>query len=272
MQETGNNTSAALSQRLLIRTAHHSLSFAVIDDTVDGGIIYEPYNIKGGFSLPANLREAFKESKLLLRGYEKVRVLIDSVTLMIPVEEYVQADEDVLFRHVFIGQDDCNIHHQVINELNSVAVFAVNKDLELVLNDHFKDIRIVPLMMPIWLYMHNRNFIGVRRKLFCYFHDGKIDVFCFEKNRFKFVNAFETDYSHDSIYYILYVWKQLGFSTENDELHIIGIIPEQNFLIQAIKKYISKVYFFNSAAELNRAPITRIKDMPVDTMMQFVKH
>ena len=33
-----------------------------------------PYTVKSGVSMAANLRQAFKESELLQRGYQKVRV------------------------------------------------------------------------------------------------------------------------------------------------------------------------------------------------------
>ena len=39
-------------------------------------------------SIAANLRQAFGESELLQRGYQKVRVYIDTPILLVPIEEF----------------------------------------------------------------------------------------------------------------------------------------------------------------------------------------
>lgn len=56
----------------------------------------------------------------------------------------------------------------------------------MVVEDNFKDVRFTPIMQPMWHYLHHRSFTGIHRKLYVYFHDKKLDVFGFEKNRFKF--------------------------------------------------------------------------------------
>ena len=73
MQLTGNKT---LQARLTIRVSKNTLSFSVVDREAEHQVIYEPYTVKSGVSMAANLRQAFKESELLQRGYQKVRVII----------------------------------------------------------------------------------------------------------------------------------------------------------------------------------------------------
>ncbi len=72
-----------------------------------------------------------------------------------------------------------------------------------------QDVRFTPIMQPMWHYLHHRSFTGIHRKLYVYFHDKKLDVFGFEKNRFKFFNSFNAEHAKDALYFILYVWKQL---------------------------------------------------------------
>ena len=75
MQQTGKNIQQA---RLTIRVSRNTLSFSVVDREAEHQVIYEPYTVKSGVSIAANLRQAFKESPLLQRGYTKVRLYIDS--------------------------------------------------------------------------------------------------------------------------------------------------------------------------------------------------
>lgn len=59
MQETGNNI-ITKKPRLTIRIGKHSLSFSALSAEAAEGITFEPYTVRSGISMAANLREAFK--------------------------------------------------------------------------------------------------------------------------------------------------------------------------------------------------------------------
>ena len=61
MQVTGNNKNWQQA-RLTIRVSNNTLSFSVVDREAEHQVIYEPYTVKSGVSMAANLRQAFKES------------------------------------------------------------------------------------------------------------------------------------------------------------------------------------------------------------------
>lgn len=135
MQIKGNNIQQA---RLTIRVSRNTLSFSVVDREAEHQLIYEPYTVKSGVSMAANLRQAFKESTLLQRGYQKVRVYLDSPILLVPIEEFHEEDIDVLYQHAFNSHNSDAILYRVQPELNAVAVFPINKDLKMVVEDNFK--------------------------------------------------------------------------------------------------------------------------------------
>lgn len=87
MQITGNRTQQA---RLTIRVSKNTLSFSVVDREAEHQLIYEPYTVKSGVSIAANLRQAFSESDLLQRGYTKVRVYIDSLFCWYPSRSFTR--------------------------------------------------------------------------------------------------------------------------------------------------------------------------------------
>ncbi len=267
MQLTGNKT---LQARLTIRVSDHTLSFSVVDREAEHQVIYEPYTVKSGVSMAANLRQALKESVLLQQGYQKVRVYLDSPILLVPIEEFHEEDLGSLYQHAFTGHSSDAILYRVQPALNAVAVFPINKDLKMVVEDNFQDIRFTPIMQPMWYYLHQRSFTGTHRKLYAYFHDKKVDVFSFEKNRFKFFNSFKAEHAKDGLYFILYVWKQLGMNQMLDELHVSGEIPDKDWLLYNTKLYIKKTFLLNPAAEFNRAPITEIKGMPFDLLTLYL--
>lgn len=257
--------------RLNLRISQGTLSFSVIDPTMESKVAYEPYTVRSGISMAANLREAFHESDLLGRGIRRARVLLDTPVLMIPIDEYDENTEKMLYQHSFPGSEADVVLHSVLPDLNAVAVFSINKDLKLVIDDHFQDVRFMPLMQSVWSHMHQRSFSGNYRKLYAYFHDQQLDLFCYDKNRFRFTNSFGAAHSRDAVYFMLYAWKLLAFDAQHDELYIAGEMPDHDWSMKALRRYIAKVYTVNPSADFNRAPITQIKHMPFDLMTLFMK-
>jgi hypothetical protein len=51
----------------------------------------------------------------------------------------------------------------------------------------------------------------------------------------------------------------------------VGDIPEEEWMISELRKYIQKAYVINPVADFNRAQVTQIKGMPYDLQTLFVK-
>ena len=258
--------------RLTIRIGRHTLSFSAVDANNANGIVFEPYTVRSGISMAANLREAFKEIDLAANGWSRAMVLIDSPVLMMPVDEFRDNLKETLYRHAIMGHDGETVMSVVLPSLNAVAVYSINKDLKLVLDDHFSDVRFTHVCAPVWEHLYRRSFTGVRQKLYAYFHDKRLDVFSFQQNRFRFTNSFDTNLVPDAVYFMLNVWKQLAFDNRRDELHLVGELPERDALTQELRSFIQNVYVINPKAEFNRAPITGINNLPYDLMTYFMKY
>ena len=270
MQETAPTTATKSHIRLNIRISRNALSFSIAERDAIGQAVYEPYIVKSGISMAANLREAFRCSDLLMQEHRRSLVLTDSPTLLIPTEEFEPNDIDQLFHHTFSGHQAEVVLSQPIPNLDAMAVFSINKDLKTVIEDHFIDIRFIPLMLPVWNHLHKRSQQGTTKKLYGYFHDKKLEVFSFQHNRFRFSNSYNLQNQRDAVYFLLFVWTQLGLNAEQDELHIIGQAPEEHELMQTLRKYVQKVFLLTPSADFNEAPVTKVKGMPYDLTALFV--
>lgn len=255
--------------RLAIRVGYGTMSFCL--PNADGTVEYQPYTVKSGVSMAANLRTAFRESELLRGRDDRALLSIVSPVVLVPIDEYMDQenfDVETLYNHTFTGREHEAKVASVIPDLSAVAVFGVNKDLKLVVEDHFGDVRIQNVMQPVWTHLYRRStLVGQRRKLYAYFHDGKVDVFSFQQRRFRFSNAFDATHAHDALYYLLFVWKQLALSNEDDELHLVGKFEHLEWLITKLKTYLRRVYTLNPVADLNRAPASLIEGMEYDLMI-----
>ena len=260
-------------RKITLRIGRNTLSFAKYDTTgAAQPVVYEPYVVKAGIAMAVNLREAFKDDRLGVAETNYADVLLDTPQMLIPIEQFEEEDVRTLFDHAFTaGQDQRIVRYNVLPDLKAVCLFAVNKDLNSVISDQFEHVQYIQAMTPVWRHCHQRSFTGYRNKLYGYFHGKQLDLFSFQKNRFKYSNSFKASRAHDALYFLLYVWKQLHLENEHDELHIMGDIPEQAWLMQELKRYLQNVYIINPAADFQEAPVTAIADMPYDLMTLLAK-
>lgn len=258
------------NNRMTIRVANGRLSFAIADMESGQQVAYEQFVAKSGVSMAANLREAFKTADLLQRPAKAARVLVDTPWLMIPIEEYEESNNETLFMHAFPDTTGATIVGNVLPDLNAVVLFPLNRDLKLVVEDHYSDVVYTCLMRPVWNYLHHRSFIGNRRKLFAYFHDNVMELFSYERNRFVFCNRYDVQTTKDIVYFTLFVWKQLALDQMRDELIIAGDMPDKENMLETLRLYVSTVIVLNPSACFNRAPMTQIKGMTLDLITTFL--
>lgn len=221
----GNDTIAILSQH----NVEDQSGYACID-------------MRGGMSASANLREAFLSHPLLKTSDDKVVVLVDAPTMMVPLEEFSESDKEIIFDHTFSGHEQDLKMHYVMEKFHAVALFALEKDIKTVINDHFTQALFVPVSAPLWLQAASQA-EGARQRLYAFFHDGKTDVACIHRRRFKFANTFSASYAHDALYYILSAFSYLGMKTERDEVVMLGTTPHKPWLTTNILSYVGHASF-----------------------------
>ena len=255
-------------KRLVIRISKGRLSFA----TAEGSEVhYEDYPLNSSISMAANLREALRTLPLLSDDFERVLVMVDTPTLMVPANLFVEEESEALYRHAFTDAEQQLVMHTVLPDLNAVVLFALQKDLRSVIANTFGDGRYSAAIAPVWRHLHQRSYTGQRQKLYGYFHDRRMEVFSFQQNRFKFCNSYAVNNPNDALYYLLAVWKQLTLDADHDELHLVGDINEREHLTEEAQRFVKHVLYTNPSGEFNRAPVTQIKGMPYDLMTLFVK-
>ncbi len=268
MQETGNNI-IQKEERLTIRVGQNSLTF--VHKNAEGKFVYLPYQTKNGISIAANLREALKDESLDLNSWKRVLVLLDSPTIMVPIEEYDERSKEVIYRYSVTGQENCAVLATILPSVNTVALYSLNKDLRMVLTDNFSDIKIHPVCASVWQYLQRRSNTGTNEKIYAYFHDNKMDVCSFKKNRFRFCNIFKATTANDAAYYILAAWQQLGMNAKKDDVFLLGNFNSTDQLIDELHKFVENVYKIKATADFNRQQLTLIDGIQFDLITTLLK-
>ena len=261
------------NRKLIMRIGRNTLSFTLPDPADnEHPLRYEPYVVKGGISMAANLREALKTADLPLADAKRVQVVLDTPSMLVPIEQFEEDNINDLYTYTFAPtQEPRKILFNVLPDLKTVCLFPISKDLYGVINDRYADVQFIHALAPVWRHMHQRSFTGHFNKLYASFCGRQLCLFAFQQNRFKFCNTFEVSQVHDALYFIIYIWKQLRMDVHHDELHLSGEMPEEEQLIQELKQHLQKVYVSNPAAEFNQAPVTKVKGIPYDLMTLIAK-
>ena len=146
--------------RLTIRISQGSLSFAVPDVAADHQIIFLPYTVRSGVSMAANLREAFRTEELLSKNWSRALVMLDTPYVLLPLDDYDEGDSQrnaIFYHHAITGRQNDVVLTTVLPTLNAAVLFTINRDLKLVIDDHFPDVKFMPLSQPVWNHLHRRS-------------------------------------------------------------------------------------------------------------------
>ena len=112
-------------------------------------------------------------------------------------------------------------------------------------------------VLPVLEYLHRRSLTDDQRKLFVHFHDRRMDVSAYEPGKLLLHNTFRSTQGADVVYYLLYIWQQLGFDQQKDELYLIGRVPDQEHTLRELHRFLAEVAFIHPAAEFKRAANAR---------------
>lgn len=265
---TTNNQTNTL-RRLVVRTGKGSLLFSTTDE--QSKVLFEQYPVNSSITMAANLREALRTSRLLNWQYQRTIVMVDAPVMMVPTELFREEDKTSLYFHAFTPKEQQVIMHTVLPDLNSVALFPIDKNLLNVINDSLFLPGIVAAMTPVWHHLHQRSYTGIHHKLYAYFHDHRMEVFRFANNRFVFYNAYAVNNSSNALYFLLSVWKHTNMDPEHDELHMVGDLPDEDALMNEARQFVKRVFNIKPSGEFNRAPVTQITGMPYDLITLYMK-
>ena len=157
--------------QLTLRITRGSMSFSVGNPLSAQRMVFEAYELNKSISAAANLRQAFASSELLMSGYNRALVLTDGDTMLVPADEYQPEGIETLYQHTFgnYAPASSTVVATPLAEHGAVAVTAVSKDLKTVVDDHFSDVRYLPLIAPVWQHLRHRCHGSHRRQLFAPF-------------------------------------------------------------------------------------------------------
>ena len=169
----------------------------------------------------------------------------------IPLEFFEDEQVETVFYHNHPKQENELVQYNILHKNNIVVLFGMDKSTYSLLREQYPNIRFYSQASPFIEYFATKSRLGNCRKMYVHLRKEAVDIYTYERGRLTFANAFACKEANDRIYYILYIWKQLGMEQERDELHLTGELSDKEELLPELKKFIRQVFIMNPAYNLD---------------------
>lgn len=237
---------------LSIRLSTDGFSFSIYNPIHDDSLSIIEKEIESSLSLTANLKAVFHESDFLSHPYKRVNIMMASKRFtIVPLELFEEEQAELLFYHNHQKRENEMVVYNILQKNNVAVIFGIDKSAYTFLKEQYPEARFYSQSTPLIDYFSVKSRLGNSKKMYASIRQEGIDIYCFERGHLLLANSFECTHTEDRIYYLLYVWKQLEFNQERDELHLTGTLPDKEILMNELKKFILQVFIMNPATNID---------------------
>ena len=236
---------------LSIRLSADGFSFSIYLPSAKENMVFSTYSINTSYSMTANIKEMIAGTAILGRSFEQVNILVDSPRYtLIPFDLYEDEQTDELFYHNFPKTNNENILCNILGKSNISILFGIDKHAHQFIYDQFPKARIYSSISPLTEYFTLQSREHEGRQMYAHLTPHQMDIFAFDHDKLMLINSFSCKLLPDQVYYLLYVWKQLGFSQEKDSLYLSGKCTHKQALLVELHKFIRQISVMESPLAL----------------------
>ena len=262
LEELTNSVQHILS----IRLSADGFSFSALNPSDDSSFCYLPYAVDPSVSLTANVKQMLAGNEFLRKPFMRTNILVDTTAYtLIPFELFEDEQAEDIFYHCHPRRPNETILYNILDRSNVVVVFAMDKSACSLIDEHFPEARIFATVSPLIEHCSMKSRMGNNCKMYLYLQRRTVSIMAYEHGRILFVNTFPNRGEEDVLYYVLNVWKQLGFSQTHDELYLMGGAFADEALVDGVRKFVKTVSSVNPSAEFNRSSLAK-EEVPYDML------
>lgn len=252
-------------QTLYLRVSQRGLAFVLYEQHEQPSLVFHPHAVVSTASLAVNLKEILHTEPLAQERFESVRVTVDARYTLVPLNEFLEEDCETLFRYNFSYAEPMRTFYDTLPVSNAIVLFAMPESACRQIEDYLGDVTYTCTMTPVLSHFaqKNRSVVG-KRQLYAYLHEQKMNVAAFEDGRLMLANTFSVLATDDVAYYLLFIFRQLGWNKAEDTILVAGENHERDEAVYTLRRYVKEVYPVNPTAEYNRHPVACRNDIPYD--------
>ncbi|MDE5710848.1 DUF3822 family protein [Bacteroides sp.] len=242
---------------LSIRLSTDGFSFSIFNPLDSGSSAIFDRKVNESLSLTANLKQTFQELEWLHHPFHGVNILMaDKRYTLIPLEFFEDEQVEMVFYHNHPKRENEIVLYNILHKSNTVVLFGMDKSAYSFLHEQYPDAGFYSQSGALMEHFSTKSRLGNNRKMYVHLRKEAADIYSFERGRLLLANSFGCKATADRLYYLLYIWKQLGLEQERDELHLTGDLQDKEALLPELRKFIRQVFVMNPANNIDLQAIT----------------
>ena len=215
-------------------------------------------------SLAVNLRTALDTLPPADNTVTDAQVLVAaSPVTLVPLAHFREEDCAALYGYCFPESQGCEVYYDVLPMANAVLLFALQRQLARTLEDAFGSVHYVSALTPLMRHFADKSSQGGQR-LYAYAAEGRLHLSVFEGGRLLMANSYRMQAPTDAAYYLLNMARRTGTDPQTATFYVAGSSDLRDAILGELRKYVRQVNAIHPAAEFNRHPVVRNKQVPYD--------
>jgi hypothetical protein len=248
---------------LTIRLWAGGFAFSGFIPDEEGSFFYETASLDLNISYIDSLKNIFFENECMKYMYKSLNVMCvtDKYTI-VPGDVYLEKGKEELLSFCTSPTENCKIISQGIENKNYIILFELDSEVYEFLVRSFVNVNFAHFLSPMLKVWQENNLETFPKHIYVNVQKGIIDIVCFEHGDLIFSNSFRCEKDNDLLYFVIYVFKQLGFNQLEDNLFFCGETFVCNSVIDVLKTYFEHITLLSKKMKKYKIPVDQ--DIPYD--------
>ncbi len=207
--------------------------------------------------LTANLRNMLQHAEWAGRTFRRVNIVVSGRRYtFVPQEYFMPEAAETMFYCNHPKQDNETVLYDTRRTQGIVVLFGMDRHAHSFLQEQFPDAHFYHQASPLLECFSTHSHLGNRAKMYVHLRKDATDAFAFSQGQLLTANSYACREMIDRLYYLLYLWKSLGFDQQSDELHLCGLLDAKEPLVGELRKFVRNVYIMNPTENIDLQYIT----------------
>ena len=246
-----------------LKAASDRFSFSLYDPVVDGSYFYYVIPTERDSDAFSSFKQFFFDNPFLASSFRKVYIINGYPEFtFVPELLYKEEDTESLFEFNIAHSTGKILSHK-LRQPSVVTLHKMPEEVHQFLNRSFSNARFIHHLSPLIVYFQDKNKTTNSSQFIVNLNDKRLDIICFSQGNFLLGNSFQITGMQDTMYYILFAWKQLKLDQIKDYIYIAGNKHEKTTLMKEIQTYIHNIIPVNISPMAHFAGIDT-QTIPID--------
>jgi len=227
---------------LTIYTGPEKFSFSLYDPKERGSYSYTDLAANNPNDAFSAFKEAFFEKPLFSLPFRKVLILNRTSNFIFVPHSFYKEQHREKFLHFLLSDQQGMALTCSVSSAKLTVLYQMPENVYQFILRSFDKPEFIHYSAPLITYFLEKVKSSNVRRMVVNLQEKGVDIFCFSEKTFLLGNYFPCQNLSETVYFILYTWKQLQLNQTNDYLHIIGNAVFKEELIHRLTSYLQHIY------------------------------